>query len=107
MGVFDQNSLKFNDAIPNPSKEDGIDIVKCDNIDCIYRDNRGYCLYETCIVELLSSGIKYHNSFKHNCEICGNEYTNEYIGILPHASIKDFMCSECIRSLKNTICPEF
>ena len=34
MGVFDKNSLKYNDAIPNPNKEDGIDNVKCDNIEC-------------------------------------------------------------------------
>ena len=54
MGVFDKNSLKYNDAIPNPNKEDGIDNIKCDNTECNCRDSRGYCLYETCVINLFN-----------------------------------------------------
>lgn len=105
MGVFDQNSLKFNDAIPNPSKEDGFDIISCDNIECSFRDNRGYCLYETCMIEV--SNIKYHTSFKHNCEICHKEFTNEYISNIPNSSISDHICPQCLQAIRNIICPDF
>ena len=55
-GVFDSGSnKKYNDAISNYDKEDGIDIVKCSNecLNCKYRDiTLDRCLFETCIKKL-------------------------------------------------------
>lgn len=102
MGVFDQNSLKYNDAIPNISEKDGIDLVKCDNTECSCRDINGYCLYETCIIDNPTK-IKYHTEFTHKCAFCHKIYTTDTINEVPWMAPSYYMCPECISKISNLL----
>lgn len=103
MGVFDSNKLKYNDAIPNPSKDDGIDIVKCNNTECNCRDNNGYCFYETCLVERYDK-IKHHKKFTHNCQICNTSYIKEIKDYeVPMCDLSYYICPACMDKLINTL----
>lgn len=102
MGVFDKNSLKYNDAIPNLNKEDGIDNVKCDNTECNCRDSRGYCLYETCVINLFNK-IKYHSKFKHKCSLCNQDYEKLTENSVPGMDLSYYICPECLSKLRNIV----
>ena len=104
MGVFDKNKLKYNDAIPNPHKEDGIDIVKCDNDECNCRDSNGYCLYETCAVEIFNK-VKYHKKFTHKCNVCNTKYTKD-ITDYPMHDLSYFICPDCMNKLRSILSRE-
>lgn len=100
MGVFDQNSLKFNDVEPKHIDKDGVEWIKCDNTKCNCRDNNGCCLYETCIFKMYNK-IKYHCTFTHNCEICGDEFTKEISDSydIPMMDLSYHICPGCKQGL--------
>ena len=79
MGMFDdaQTQKKYNDAIPNYDKEDGIDNVECTK-DCTYRDvKKNRCLYETCILKQGTRNIPSHKSMTKTCKSCGKDFEFE------------------------------
>lgn len=103
-GVFDKAANKqYNDAIPNYDVNDGVDIVKCDNTVCQYRDvEKGICLFETCIYNQLS--ILFHNKFTYKCKICRNIQTVEFKEYEhPVLDYNPFICETCISKLRNLV----
>ncbi len=109
MGMFDNSTLKkYNDAIPNYSSEDGIDIVKCTK-ECVYRDTvKNQCLFEACIANAYPYSIPMHSSFTHKCELCDTEYTiddTESNPIMTKYMTYQF-CPNCISKLKSLVVTE-
>ena len=103
MGLFDKTLFKYNDAEQNINPDDGIDMIKCKDpkgSSCRFRDNKGYCLFETCIKNIV---IPHHKNFLHNCELCGKEYEVETEVFIPGSSLLSFMCPDCLRILKKYI----
>ena len=103
MGLFDKTLFKYNDAEQNINPDDGIDIIKCKDpkgSSCRFRDNKGYCLFETCIKNIV---IPHHKNFLHNCELCGKEYEVDTEVFIPGSSLLSFMCPDCLRILKKYI----
>ena len=104
MGTFDRTLCKYNDAIPHFG-EDGVDIVKCDDLTCCYRDTKTKsCLFETCIVKNNPYAIPFHSLFTHKCKICDNEYTIDTTKTQPLVSTIEYeMCPVCIEKLKKLL----
>lgn len=103
MGLFDKTSFKYNDAEQNINPDDGIDMVKCKDpkgLNCRFRDNKGYCLFETCIKNIV---IPHHKNFLCNCELCGKEYNIDTEVFIPGSSLLSFMCPDCLVTLKKYI----
>ena len=103
MGLFDKTLFKYNDAEQNINPDDGIDMIKCKDpkgSSCRFRDNKGYCLFETCIKNIV---IPHHKNFLHNCELCGKEYEADTEVFIPGSSLLSFMCPDCLRILKKYI----
>ena len=76
-------------------EEDGVYIHKCDNTNCQYHDDRGFCLFETCVFKAIPN---YHTTFMRKCAIC--------------SKVKDFginsglfgdICKDCLHKIAISI----
>ena len=39
-------------------EEDGVYIHKCDNTECNYHDDRGFCRFEACVIEAVTFTVE-------------------------------------------------
>lgn len=103
MGMFDRNIVKkFNDAKPNYDS-DGIDIIKCENTNCVYRSTDNKCLFDTCIIKNLNS-VSFHTIFKTKCKICDSEYELLTEQNPPITNMFEYcVCPVCISKLKKLL----
>ena len=92
-------------ANPGYSKEDGIDVVNCDNDKCCYRDTEtSACLFETCIIKTVPYDIPFHSTFTHNCKICEESYginTAENNPLTSHLEYE--ICGKCLNGLRSLL----
>lgn len=77
-------------------EEDGVYIHKCDNTECDYHDDRGFCRYEACVIKVVP--FKYHTTFMRKCAVC--------------SKVKDFgtnsglfgdICKDCLHKIAISI----
>ena len=102
MGVFDSNQAnkKYNNVIPNYDVDDGVDIVPCTE-NCAFRDeDKGRCVFETCILNQFPLSIPYHTSITKTCEICRNKFTITFGEVdNPMRKLCLMMCDTCRENL--------
>jgi hypothetical protein len=107
-GIFDNTSNKqYNDAVPNYDANDGIDSVKCDNTECMFRDTElGRCLFEVCIHNQFPYSIPFHQTFTTKCRICNGDMKYEFEDTITHhplISLDVNICDKCISKLKSIV----
>ena len=84
--------LAYND-IPE-YQGDGLDTEHCGDIDCIFHDNGGFCVFETCIFKEIP---EIHSSWTCKCVICGTPFD------FPSTHVRVPVCEECWLHWKDTI----
>lgn len=75
---------------------DGVDMEPCPNPECYWHDDRGFCLFESC---LLLEVPKLHTDWYRKCDICRKTYIVPGVTIQPWTHI----CEKCRRHWQDVI----
>lgn len=104
MGMFDNTANRqYNNAIPNLSPEDGIDILKCNKEECKYNDiEKHTCVFETCIFKQFPLSVPFHKELTTRCDICGSPITHIFDDC-SNPLLMDNMCVICKNKLRELL----
>lgn len=98
--IGDENYLESTKEIkndkPNYLGEDGLDQEPCPNPECYWHDERGFCLFESC---LLNEVPKIHARWFRKCDICRKTYIVAPPTIQPWTHV----CEKCRRHWQDVI----
>lgn len=98
MATLDQSlagtNLTTNDAKPNYNA-DGVDTVPCAT-ECKHKDNRGYCIFESCIFDEMPTA---HGSMQIKCMICEKTFNTSPKDVKSNT----WICDECLADIKARI----
>ena len=75
---------------------DGIDMEPCPDPECYWHDERGFCLYESCIKDELP---KMHSVWHRKCDLC----RKTYVVSAPLNQPWMHLCEKCRRHLQDVV----